>query len=203
MASACSPLRTVARASVALVPRPMASVSGRCAIPRLTQASAGRDAQGASCSTRPAVCEAAVPQAQHAQNQASTASQLLSALPAASLALLLLPGACQAAEVDPSTAALIEDVLRPLFNIFTLLYIVRIPMTWYPNLNIKEMPWVVFCAPTEPFLGLTRKIVPLVGGVDVTPIVWVAMISFFNEVLLGPQGILTLIQRQVPGAPLM
>lgn len=34
------------------------------------------------------------------------------------------------------------------------------------------------------------------GGVDVTPIVWVALISFLNEILLGPQGILMLIQRQ-------
>jgi YggT family protein len=35
-----------------------------------------------------------------------------------------------------------------------------------------------------------------VGGVDVTPIVWVGLISFLNEILLGPQGILMLIQRQ-------
>ena len=51
-------------------------------------------------------------------------------------------------------------------------------------------------APTEPTLKVTRKIVPLVGGVDVTPIVWVALISFFSEILLGPQGLLILVQRQ-------
>ncbi len=38
--------------------------------------------------------------------------------------------------------------------------------------------------------------IPLVGGVDVTPIVWVGLLSFLNEILLGPQGILMLIQRQ-------
>jgi len=31
------------------------------------------------------------------------------------------------------------------------------------------------------------QVIPLVGGVDVTPIVWVALISFFSEILLGPQ----------------
>ena len=36
-----------------------------------------------------------------------------------------------------------------------------------------------------------------VGGVDVSPIVWVALLSFVNEILLGPQGILNLIQRKL------
>lgn len=58
------------------------------------------------------------------------------------------------------------------------------------------MPWLIAYAPTEPILKLTRKAVPLVGGVDVTPIVWVALLSFLNEILLGPQGILMLAQRQ-------
>ena len=31
------------------------------------------------------------------------------------------------------------------------------------------------------------------SGVDVSPIVWVALISFLNEVLLGKQGILVLL----------
>lgn len=36
-----------------------------------------------------------------------------------------------------------------------------------------------------------------VGGVDVSPIVWVALLSFINEILLGPQGILNLLQRKL------
>ena len=51
-------------------------------------------------------------------------------------------------------------------------------------------------APTEPVLGLTRRAIPPVGGVDVAPIVWVALLSFVNEILLGPQGILNLLQRK-------
>ena len=40
-----------------------------------------------------------------------------------------------------------------------------------------------------------RKAVPPVGGVDVSPIIGVAVVSFLNEILLGPQGILKLLQR--------
>lgn len=100
------------------------------------------------------------------------------------------------ADLTPDQAKTVESILRPLFTLFTLLYIVRIPMTWYPSVDGKQLPWSIAYLPTEPILSITRKIVPLVGGVDVTPIVWVALLSFFNEILLGPQGILMLIQRQ-------
>ena len=46
-------------------------------------------------------------------------------------------------------------------------------------------------------LGPTRRAIPRVGGVDVAPIIWVAALSFINEILLGPQGILILLQRKV------
>eukprot|EP00878_Enallax_costatus_P004068 GHUV01004293.1.p1 GENE.GHUV01004293.1~~GHUV01004293.1.p1 ORF type:complete len:207 (+),score=22.72 GHUV01004293.1:184-804(+) len=123
-------------------------------------------------------------------------------------ALLATAGAAHAAgavdlysiaDIDATTAHKLETFLRPLFTVFTFLYIIRIPMTWYPSIDGTKLPWVIAYAPTEPVLKATRNVIPLVGGVDVTPIVWVALISFFNEILLGPQGILMLIQRQTGG----
>lgn len=118
-------------------------------------------------------------------------------------ALLASAGAADAAQqlhlvadLDAASAHTLESVLRPTFAAFTVLYIIRITMTWYPNIDGTKLPWLLAYAPTEPFLKATRSVIPLVGGVDVTPIVWVALISFFNEILLGPQGILMLIQRE-------
>ena len=102
----------------------------------------------------------------------------------------------QLAELDAATAHTLESILRPLFAIASMLYIIRIPMTWYPSIDGTKFPWLVAYAPTEPVLKATRKVIPLVGGVDITPIVLVGLLSFFNEILLGPQGILMLIQRQ-------
>lgn len=56
-----------------------------------------------------------------------------------------------------------------------------------------ELPWSIAYLPTEPLLEPTRRLIPPVGGVDVSPIVWLALISLLNEVLLGPQGLLVLI----------
>ena len=65
------------------------------------------------------------------------------------------------------------------------------------QLDGGKLPWSLAFKPTEPVLGPTRRAIPPVGGVDVAPIVWVALLSFFNEILLGPQGILNLLQRKL------
>lgn len=101
------------------------------------------------------------------------------------------------ADIDAKTAGTIAKVLGPLLTIGQLLMIVRIVLTWYPNINGGKLPWSIAVKPTEPVLAPTRKVIPIVGGLDVTPIVWVAFLSFSNEILLGPQGILNLLQRKV------
>ncbi|NEQ41984.1 MAG: YggT family protein, partial [Okeania sp. SIO3I5] len=35
-----------------------------------------------------------------------------------------------------------------------------------------------------------RKIVPPLGGVDISPIIWVGIFSLLREMLLGQQGLL-------------
>ena len=72
----------------------------------------------------------------------------------------------------------------------TLLFIFRIVLTWYPQADSSKFPFNLIIAPTEPFLVITRKIVPPIGGVDITPIIWVGIFSFLREVLLGQQGLL-------------
>ena len=73
----------------------------------------------------------------------------------------------------------------------TLAFLLRIILTWYPKINLKLGFWPIIYFPTEPFLIQTRKIVPPIGGVDVTPIIWVGLTSLFRELLLGQQGLFT------------
>ena len=79
--------------------------------------------------------------------------------------------------------------------LMTVLFIFRIVLTWYPQVNLKQFPFVIAYLPTEPFLAPTRKVIPPLGGVDITPIVWVGIFSLLREVLLGQQGIITLAIR--------
>jgi YggT family protein len=128
-------------------------------------------------------------------------------------------------ELDSATAGSLALILKPIFSIYSLLMIVRIVMTWYPEINGKEFPWsiaynstgtiVVFLTWNRQSMRLliellmkcisflaefvlagTRKIVKPFNGLDVSPIVWVALLSFLNEILTGPQGILSMIERK-------
>ena len=78
-----------------------------------------------------------------------------------------------------------------LLGALILAFLLRIILTWYPKINLRAGFWIVIFLPTEPVLVFTRKIVAPIGGVDVTPIIWVGLLSLFRELFLGQQGLLT------------
>jgi YggT family protein len=79
--------------------------------------------------------------------------------------------------------------------VMTLLFIVRIVLTWYPQIELNKFPFNLVAVPTEPFLAPTRKIIAPIGGIDISPIVWVGLFSLIREVLLGQQGLLTMLHQ--------
>ncbi|KAK1325692.1 hypothetical protein QJS10_CPA01g00108 [Acorus calamus] len=100
-------------------------------------------------------------------------------------------------DLDPATAKLAIGFTGPLLSAFGFLFVARIVMSWYPRLPVERFPYVIAYAPTEPILSVTRKVIKPVGGVDVTPVVWFGLISFLNEILVGPQGLLVLLSQKV------
>ncbi|CAH8392572.1 unnamed protein product [Eruca vesicaria subsp. sativa] len=100
------------------------------------------------------------------------------------------------ADLDPGTAKLAIGILGPALSAFGFLFILRIVMSWYPKLPVDKFPYVLAYAPTEPILVQTRKVIPPLAGVDVTPVVWFGLVSFLSEILVGPQGLLVLVSQQ-------
>jgi YggT family protein len=92
--------------------------------------------------------------------------------------------------MDATTIAL--TAFSILLGAMTFLFIVRIVLTWYPQVELQKFPFNLVAIPTEPFLAPTRKIIQPLGGVDITPILWVGIFSLVREMLLGQQGILTM-----------
>jgi YggT family protein len=85
--------------------------------------------------------------------------------------------------------------LGVLFTLMTLLFIFRIVLTWYPQVELNKFPFSLIAIPTEPFLAPTRKLIQPLGGVDVTPVIWVAIFTLIREILLGQQGLITMASR--------
>lgn len=64
------------------------------------------------------------------------------------------------------------------------------PAPVYPRISTR----VAACA-----LALTKStLADFPRGVDVTPVVWFALLSFLNEILLGRQGLLVLLSEKAP-----
>ena len=82
-------------------------------------------------------------------------------------------------------------LLGLLLSVWTLAFLIRIILTWYPQVNLDKGFWILLGFPTEPILAMTRKLIAPIGGVDVTPVIWVGMISLTRELLVGQQGVLT------------
>ncbi|MGQ9837505.1 MAG: YggT family protein [Cyanobacteriota bacterium] len=83
-------------------------------------------------------------------------------------------------------------MLGPLLAIYTLLFVLRIFLSWYPQLDTSRLPYSWVIGATEFLLRPTRKLIPPLGGVDMTPVVWVGLVTLLREVLLGQQGLLTM-----------
>ena len=84
---------------------------------------------------------------------------------------------------------------------WTLLFLFRIVLTWYPQIDLNKGVMRLVGAPTQPLLAPTRRWIQPIGGVDVTPVVWVGLISLLRELLVGQQGLITqVMQRSLPVA---
>lgn len=115
---------------------------------------------------------------------AAAVSAIATATPAASSGLLL-------AATEPWVQPAIF-VLDPFLNLMSLAMLARVVLSWYPEVKITEMPWLILTVTTEPLLRAVKGFVPPAFGVDITPVFWVAVFTFVHEILLGQQGLLTM-----------
>ena len=91
-----------------------------------------------------------------------------------------------------TAVTLTSSILGTFLGVMILLFIFRIVLTWYPQVDLNRLPFNLVTLLTEPFLVPLRKLVPPLGGVDITPVVWVGIFSLLRELLLGQQGLLTM-----------
>ena len=64
--------------------------------------------------------------------------------------------------------------------------------TWYPKIDLNKGLWLLISIPSRPILNLTRNLIPPIGGVDIGPVIWIGIISFLREILVGQQGLIKL-----------
>ena len=87
----------------------------------------------------------------------------------------------------------ILDITLGIFLAFlTIVFLIRLILTWYPKVDLNKGLWLLISIPSSSILNLTRKLIPPIGGVDVGPVIWIGVISFIREILVGQQGLIKL-----------
>ena len=86
----------------------------------------------------------------------------------------------------------LDLTLGILLSFLTLVFLIRLVLTWYPKVDLINGFWLLIAIPTSSILNVTRKLIPPIGGVDVGPVIWIGIISFLREILVGQQGLIKL-----------
>jgi len=91
-----------------------------------------------------------------------------------------------------NTLQILDISLGITLSYLTIVFLIRLILTWYPKFDLSKGLWLLVAIPSNSILNLTRKVIPPIGGVDVGPVIWIGVISFIREILVGQQGLIKL-----------
>ena len=93
---------------------------------------------------------------------------------------------------------ILDFSLGILLSYLTIVFLIRLILTWYPRIDLNKGLWILISIPSSFILNFTRKLIPPIGGVDIGPVIWIGVISFLREILVGQQGLIKLaLQTQI------
>lgn len=76
---------------------------------------------------------------------------------------------------------MISRVINQLFYFYYLILIIRIFLTWIPNIDWDAQPFDFLRSITDPFLNIFRGIIPPIGGMlDISPIIAFFALQFLQ-----------------------
>lgn len=76
-------------------------------------------------------------------------------------------------------------IINNIFYFFYLLIIVRIFLTWIPSIDWSQQPIKAVRTITDLYLEPFRRIVPPVGGLDLSPIVALIVLQILQGLIVG------------------
>ncbi|MEN9214066.1 MAG: YggT family protein [Gloeomargarita sp. DG02_4_bins_56] len=82
-----------------------------------------------------------------------------------------------------STVPLVVQGAISFINIYLVLLICRVLLSWFPTINWYNQPWMTLSQLTDPYLNLFRSIIPPLGGIDFSPILAFLVLQFAANLL--------------------
>ncbi|MGF1576722.1 MAG: YggT family protein [Cyanophyceae cyanobacterium] len=75
---------------------------------------------------------------------------------------------------------LLESIAQFL-QIYMILMIIRILLSWFPNINWGNPVFSTLSQLTDPYLNLFRSIIPPLGGMDFSPLLAFFLLQFLTR----------------------
>ena len=80
---------------------------------------------------------------------------------------------------------LLATTLSTFLQIYVVLMIFRVLLSWFPNINWYDPPFSILSQLTDPYLNLFRSIIPPLGGIDFSPLIAFFVLQFGSEFLIS------------------
>ncbi|MGH1393740.1 MAG: YggT family protein [Trichormus sp.] len=81
---------------------------------------------------------------------------------------------------------LLITTLVTFLTIYSYLLIIRVLLTWFPQINWYNQPFAALSQITDPYLNLFRSIIPPLGGMDFSPILAFVLLNLVTNLLSSP-----------------
>lgn len=79
---------------------------------------------------------------------------------------------------------LLVTTLSTFLQIYVALMIIRVLLSWFPNINWYDPPFSILSQLTDPYLNLFRSIIPPLGGIDFSPMLAFFVLQFGSQILI-------------------
>jgi YggT family protein len=68
-------------------------------------------------------------------------------------------------------------------NIYLVLLLIRVLLTWFPNVNWYNPPFSVLSQLVDPYLNLFRSFIPPLGGIDFSPVLAILLLQIAAQLI--------------------
>ncbi|MDM9385520.1 YggT family protein [Chlorogloeopsis sp. ULAP01] len=84
---------------------------------------------------------------------------------------------------------LLIATLATFIQIYSTLLIIRVLLSWFPNINWYNQPFAALSQVTDPYLNIFRNIIPPLGGIDISPILAFLLLNIVGNLLYSLRGL--------------
>ena len=84
------------------------------------------------------------------------------------------------------SVVLLINTLVTVITIYMYMLLIRVLLSWFPNINWLAVPFSILSQLTDPFLKVFRSVIPPLGGtLDISPMLAILLLQLLRGLLSG------------------